>query len=98
MVRVGKDEIVSVLRVDKDKGYIDLSKRRVNDEDRKKCENRYEKAKVGLDLDNFFQNCYYECLCSVRFFRVGLLGGVGKAKLRYHYLLLEFLLKSSKRL
>ena len=47
MVRVGKDEIVSVLRVDKDKGYIDLSKRRVNDEDRKKCENRYEKAKVG---------------------------------------------------
>ena len=46
MVRVGKDEIVSVLRVDKDKGYIDLSKRRVNDEDKKKCENRYEKAKV----------------------------------------------------
>merc|ERR1712156_407391 len=45
MVRVGKGEIVSVLRVDKDKGYIDLSKRRVNDEDRKKCENRYEKAK-----------------------------------------------------
>jgi len=45
MVRVGKDEIVSVLRVDKDKGYIDLSKRRVNDEDKKKCENRYEKAK-----------------------------------------------------
>ena len=77
MVRVGKDEIVSVLRVDKDKGYIDLSKRRVNDEDRKKCENRYEKAKVGLDLDDFFQNCY-ECLGSVRFFRVGLLGGVGK--------------------
>ena len=54
MVRVGKDEIVSVLRVDKDKGYIDLSKRRVNDEDRKKCENRYEKAKVGLDFDDFF--------------------------------------------
>ena len=47
MVRVGKDEIVSVLRVDKDKGYIDLSKRRVNDEDKKKCENRYEKAKVS---------------------------------------------------
>merc|ERR1711963_446490 len=48
MVRVGKDEIVSVLRVDKDKGYIDLSKRRVNDEDKKKCENRYEKAKHVL--------------------------------------------------
>ena len=54
MVRVGKDEIVSVLRVDKDKGYIDLSKRRVNDEDRKKCENRYEKAKVCLDSDDLF--------------------------------------------
>merc|ERR1712098_1025200 len=45
LVRVGRDEVVTVLRVDKDKGYIDLSKRRVSDEDKKKCENRYEKAK-----------------------------------------------------
>jgi len=45
LVKVGRDEVVTVLRVDKDKGYIDLSKRRVSDEDKKKCENRYEKAK-----------------------------------------------------
>lgn len=33
LIKVGRQEPVMVLRVDKDKGYIDLSKRRVSPED-----------------------------------------------------------------
>mmetsp|Transcript_1293 Transcript_1293/g.1751 ORF Transcript_1293/g.1751 Transcript_1293/m.1751 type:complete len:320 (+) Transcript_1293:13-972(+) len=46
LVRVGRTEIVMVIRVDKEKGYIDLSKRRVDPEDVVKCEERYNKAKA----------------------------------------------------
>lgn len=46
LLRVGKNEVVMVLRVDKEKGYIDLSKRRVSPEDVAKCEERYNKAKA----------------------------------------------------
>jgi len=35
-----------VIRVDKEKGYIDLSKRRVDPEDVVKCEERFNKAKA----------------------------------------------------
>jgi translation initiation factor 2 subunit 1 len=46
LIRVGKTEVVMVLRVDEEKGYIDLSKRRVSPEDIGKCEDRYNKAKT----------------------------------------------------
>uniref|UniRef100_A0A1Y1KRS3 Eukaryotic translation initiation factor 2 subunit 1 n=1 Tax=Photinus pyralis TaxID=7054 RepID=A0A1Y1KRS3_PHOPY len=46
LIRVGRNEVVVVLRVDKDKGYIDLSKRRVSPEDMVKCEERYNKSKT----------------------------------------------------
>jgi translation initiation factor 2 subunit 1 len=46
LVRVNRTEVVMVLRVDKEKGYIDLSKRRVDPEDCIKCEDRYNKAKA----------------------------------------------------
>ncbi|KAF2265872.1 eukaryotic translation initiation factor 2 subunit alpha [Lojkania enalia] len=46
LIRVGRNEVVVVLRVDKDKGYIDLSKRRVSPEDIVKCEERYNKSKM----------------------------------------------------
>ncbi|PVV05390.1 hypothetical protein BB560_000091 [Smittium megazygosporum] len=46
LIRVGKREIVVVLRVDKDKGYIDLSKRRVTPEEAVKCEEKYQKSKA----------------------------------------------------
>jgi translation initiation factor 2 subunit 1 len=46
LVRVGRLEVVLVLRVDKEKGYIDLSKRRVSEDEFKKCEEKYNKSKT----------------------------------------------------
>lgn len=46
LIRVGRNEVVVVLRVDKEKGYFDLSKRRVSPEDIVKCEERYNKSKM----------------------------------------------------
>merc|ERR1711976_97053 len=44
LIRVGRSEVVMVLRVDKENGYIDLSKRRVSPEDVAACEDRFKKA------------------------------------------------------
>ena len=46
LVKVGRNEIAVVLRVDKDKGYIDLSKKKVTPEEAQKCEDRYNKSKA----------------------------------------------------
>eukprot|EP00879_Flechtneria_rotunda_P023125 GHRR01024449.1.p1 GENE.GHRR01024449.1~~GHRR01024449.1.p1 ORF type:complete len:314 (+),score=108.16 GHRR01024449.1:808-1749(+) len=46
LIKVGRQEPVMVLRVDKDKGYIDLSKRRVSPEDIQQCEDRFNKSKM----------------------------------------------------
>jgi translation initiation factor 2 subunit 1 len=46
LIRVGRNEVVKVMRVDEEKGYIDLSKRRVDAEEVAKCEDRYNKAKM----------------------------------------------------
>ncbi|KAL1411356.1 hypothetical protein Q8F55_002309 [Vanrija albida] len=46
IIRVGRNEVVVVMRVDPEKGYIDLSKRRVSAEDVVKCEERYEKGRA----------------------------------------------------
>lgn len=45
LIRIGRSECVVVIRVDKDKGYIDLSKRRVSPEEITKCEEKFAKAK-----------------------------------------------------
>eukprot|EP00300_Choanocystis_sp_HF-7_P005192 c13939_g1_i1.p1 GENE.c13939_g1_i1~~c13939_g1_i1.p1 ORF type:complete len:327 (-),score=72.60 c13939_g1_i1:49-1029(-) len=45
LIRVGRNEVVMVLRVDQEKGYIDLSKRRVSPEDVGPAEDRFNKAK-----------------------------------------------------
>jgi translation initiation factor 2 subunit 1 len=67
LVSVGRTEIMMVIRVDKNKGYIDLSKSRVDPEDVGKCEERFNKAKAvhsvlrhvaglkGLKLENLYQ-------------------------------------------
>jgi len=46
LIRVGKQEVCMVLRVDKEKGYIDLSKRRVSAEDVQKCDERFQRSKA----------------------------------------------------
>lgn len=46
LIRVGRQETVVVLRVDTEKGYIDLSKSKVAPEDIPKCEEKYNKSKA----------------------------------------------------
>merc|ERR1712038_1585916 len=46
LIRVGHTEPVVVIRVDKDKGYIDLSKRRVSPEDIERCTEVFSKGKA----------------------------------------------------
>uniref|UniRef100_A0A0E0LQ44 S1 motif domain-containing protein n=1 Tax=Oryza punctata TaxID=4537 RepID=A0A0E0LQ44_ORYPU len=46
LIKVGRQEPAVVLRVDRDKGYIDLSKRRVSHHDALTCEDRYNKSKL----------------------------------------------------
>ncbi|KAH7719947.1 eukaryotic translation initiation factor 2 subunit 1 [Aphelenchoides avenae] len=46
LVRVGKSECVVAIRVDKVKGYVDVSKRRVYLEDLMQCEERFTRAKA----------------------------------------------------
>jgi len=46
LIRVGRTEPVVVIRVDKDKGYIDLSKRRVTPEDIERCTEVFSKGKA----------------------------------------------------
>jgi len=67
LIRVGRNEVVMVLRVDQDKGYIDLSKRRVSPEDVAACEDKFKKANAvhgvlrhladrkGLYLEELYQ-------------------------------------------
>eukprot|EP00343_Euplotes_focardii_P008595 CAMPEP_0205826196 /NCGR_PEP_ID=MMETSP0206-20130828/27927_1 /ASSEMBLY_ACC=CAM_ASM_000279 /TAXON_ID=36767 /ORGANISM="Euplotes focardii, Strain TN1" /LENGTH=280 /DNA_ID=CAMNT_0053125933 /DNA_START=12 /DNA_END=854 /DNA_ORIENTATION=- len=45
-LRIGKQDVMQVLRVDKDKGYIDLSKKYVTEEDVRETTERYAKSKT----------------------------------------------------
>mgnify|MGYP002629872094 CR=1 FL=1 len=47
LIKVGRSEPVMVLRVDRDKGYIDLSKRRVSPEEAAACEDKYNRVRDG---------------------------------------------------
>jgi transcriptional accessory protein Tex/SPT6 len=57
LIRVGRIEFVVVLRVDKEKGYIDLSKRRVAPEDVAKADKKYTKAKAVRSLSLLRRLC-----------------------------------------
>lgn len=61
LIRVGRTEVVVVLRVDTEKGYIDLSKRRVSAEDIQKCEEKYNKSKaVHSIMRNVSETCHFK--------------------------------------
>lgn len=53
LIRVGKSESVLVIRIDKDKDYIDLSKRRVQPEDVKQCEDRFIRSKTVFHIIHY---------------------------------------------
>ena len=58
LIKVGRVEPVMVLRVDKEKGYIDLSKRRVSPEDIDQIEERFNKSKsVHSIMRSLFLHC-----------------------------------------
>ena len=74
LIRVGKNEAVMVLRVDKEKGYIDLSKRRVSPEEVAKCEEKVGSRGHGTTgrespwmslLCNRLCACVCVCVCTV---------------------------------
>ncbi|UJR10603.1 hypothetical protein I4U23_014800 [Adineta vaga] len=46
LVRVGRNEVVVVVRVDQEKGYIDLSKRRASSEEAARCEEKFFRSKI----------------------------------------------------
>lgn len=50
LIRVGRQEVCVVLRVDKEKGYIDLSKRRVDSKDLEKAEQKFNKSKAVIEI------------------------------------------------
>lgn len=50
VIRVGRQEVVVVMRVDKEKGYIDLSKRRVSEEEIAKCEHKFNMSKQAHSI------------------------------------------------
>ena len=70
LIRVGRSEVVVVIRVDKEKGYIDLSKRRVSPEDIVKCEEKFARGKtinsilrLTAEILKFITEEKFEVLC-----------------------------------
>jgi translation initiation factor 2 subunit 1 len=62
-VRVGKVEVLQVLRVDRDKGYVDLSKKLIQKDDIVECQERFKKSKtVHSILSRVAQNNSYPLL------------------------------------
>ena len=50
LIQIGRNECVVVIRVDKEKRYIDLSKRRVSPEEAIKCEDKFTKSKTVYSI------------------------------------------------
>jgi translation initiation factor 2 subunit 1 len=51
LIRVGlSEEVVAILRIDKEKGYIDLSKRPISSEGIIKCKEQFMKSKTATSI------------------------------------------------
>jgi translation initiation factor 2 subunit 1 len=65
-LKIGKKETMMVIRVDKEKRYIDLSKKKVQPNEASTCEQHYKKAKmvhnilkqVAIKLDCYLLELY----------------------------------------
>merc|ERR1712137_185303 len=57
-LRIGKQDVMQVLRVDKEKGYIDLSKKYVTDEDVESTMERFTKSKT---VHSIMKHCAITC-------------------------------------
>ncbi|CAO2586725.1 Eukaryotic translation initiation factor 2 subunit 1 [Lemmus lemmus] len=62
LIRIGRNECVVVIRVDKEKGYIDLSKRRVSPEEAIKCEDKFTKSKTVAEVLEYTKDEQLESL------------------------------------
>jgi translation initiation factor 2 subunit 1 len=58
VIKVGRQEAAQVMRMDKEKGYIDLSKKQVTRDEAKKCEESYHKAR---DVHSIVCCSAFEC-------------------------------------
>ncbi|KAK2087941.1 Eukaryotic translation initiation factor 2 subunit 1 [Saguinus oedipus] len=50
LIQIGRNECLVVIRVEKEKGYIDLSKRRVSPEEAIKCEDEFTKSETVYSI------------------------------------------------
>jgi translation initiation factor 2 subunit 1 len=62
LMRIGKEEIMQVIRVDRDKQYIDLSKKRVSASDASETNKYFKKAKI---VNNILKQMAVNMDCSL---------------------------------
>lgn len=69
-MRVGKQEVLQVLRVDEEKGYVDLSKKLLTPKDIENCSERYEKGKVCVCVCVAAPRCFCRAMFTLRAFQI----------------------------
>ena len=110
-IKVGANEVMAVLRVDKERRYVDLSKKKVAEDERRMCQFRFGRAKT---VHGILQSCALssrgaypmESLCTViawplyqrscvRRFQAGAAQCTASSRLHSHHLGTEACFKTS---